>query len=715
VDTIGYRTAEYGRSSGPRFHGAPSAWVRGYTGAGTIIGIVDSGIEQANPEFTGRISPHSIDVAGNGTVEAEGEHGTVVAMIAAADNDNASAGTVGIAYDATILAIRADSAGSCASADDCSFADSDIAQGIDHAVEHGARVVNISLGGGSASIAVSNAVGRAAAAGVVVVVAAGNDGNASPEGFATSLVGSGAGHGNVIIVGSVDESGTISSFSNKAGNSGAVYLAALGERVRIHLDGRDWLYSGTSFSAPQVSGAVALLAQAFPSLTAADIVEILLESAQDVGVAGVDKVYGHGILDIDAAFQPSGTTTLAGTGSPIPLGDTSAAGSPAMGDALSIASLSAVVLDKYSRAYRTDLGLAMRSASISRRLLGAVGGRERFVSARAGGSALAFTIDNSGQGAGLDAASQLRLSPEDAEAARVLAARIALRISPKTQIGLAYAEGSDGLVAQLQGHERPVFLVAPTAVGDEGAFRRTDVSFALRRMLGRWGLTLSGESGEIVSGAPVELADRARAYRRREGVQGAGLALDRSFGPLDAALGISWVSEDRTVLGARFHDAFGGGGAESMFVDASAGWDIGGGWRVAGALRDGWTFADSSGVIGGGSRIHSRAWSLDLERRGVFRANDALGIRIAQPLRVESGGLNLRLPVAYSYATGATTFGIRPLSLAPEGREIMGEIAWRGPLWAGQASASLFYRREPGHFAHMPDDAGAALRWSKSF
>ena len=169
------------------------------------------------------------------------------------------------------------------------------------------------------------------------------------------------------------------------------------------------------------------------------------------------------------------------------------------------------------------------------------------------------------------------------------------------------------------------------------------------------------------------------------------------------------------MLGARFHDAFGGGGAASLCVDASAAWDMGGGWRLGGAMRSGWTFADRSAVIAAGSRIHSRAWSLDLERRGLFGPSDVLGLRSAPPLRVESGGLNLHLPVAYSYACESTSFGIRALSLAPDGREIMGEIAWRGPLGAGHASANLFYRRQPGHFSAMQDDAGAALRWSKSF
>ena len=55
------------------------------------------------------------------------------------------------------------------------------------------------------------------------------------------------------------------------------------------------------------------------------------------------------------------------------------------------------------------------------------------------------------------------------------------------------------------------------------------------------------------------------------------------------------------------------------------------------------------------------------------------------------------------------------LSLAPQGREIDGELAWHGWLFGGDAAASLFYRTDPGHFANLPDDKGVALKWSRRF
>ncbi|UZW56879.1 S8 family serine peptidase [Sphingobium sp. JS3065] len=116
----------------------------------------------------------------------------------------------------------------------------------------------------------------------------------------------------------------ISTFSNRAGAGADRYLTALGYRDRtINQDGAAYLYSGTSFSAPVISGAVALMAQAFPNLTSTQIIDILFRTADDLGGAGTDATFGKGRLNIARAFQPIGATTLAGTGVAVRRRDTS--------------------------------------------------------------------------------------------------------------------------------------------------------------------------------------------------------------------------------------------------------------------------------------------------------------------------------------------------------------------------------------------------------
>lgn len=715
-----FNTTEFRRSDGPAEHNAAAAWNAGRTGQGVTIAVIDSGIDDDSPEFAGRVSPLSKDIAGSRPLTGYSDHGTNVAMVAAAARN--STGVVGIAFDSTVMALRSDKVGSCetetANDEDsgCKFEDSVIARAIDYAASNGAKVINMSLGGDGVSQSVLTAVSAAANRGLVIVVAAGNEGLAQPEAFAAGI--DRAGNGAVIVVGSVDADGAMSSFSNKAGSQGQHYMAALGSRIcceyrdgKLYVDGEgySYLFSGTSFSAPQVSGAAALLAQAFPNLTGRQIADILLRSAFDVGTPGVDAIFGRGILDIASAFQPIGTTSLAGGETAVGLADQTGSGSAAMGDALARASLPAIVLDGYDRAFETDLAGTLRSAAPADRLGRAVGVSQRQVSFGSELTSLAFSIDESGQ------LGQLRLDQHEADRARVLAARLATQLAPNLRLGFAYAEGADGLVAQLQGQDRPAFLIAPDAGGDGGAFQRSEASFALRQQHGAWGVTASAERGETVSTAAMRRQAETAGGHLEESVSTYGLAIDRRFGTLEATLGLSLMREDKTLLGARFHDAFGLQGANTLFLDAHAAWTVAPGWRLGASLRQGRTAAREGGLVAPGSTLTSRAWSLDLQRRGVFSAYDSLGVRLSQPLRVESGALNLRLPTGYSYETMLADYGTRSVALTPRGRELMGEIAWHGPLLSGEGAASLFYRRDPGHYEALPDDKGVAVRWSRKF
>ena len=725
-----FNTAEFRRSGGPLEHNAASAWNAGWAGQGVTIAVVDTGIDIDSPEFAGRIHGASRDMLSDTSARgfnATDDHGTNVAMVAAAARNGT--GIVGIAWGAMIMALRSDQVGSCQSDnssasedDDCEFADSTIANAIDHAVANGAKVINLSLGGDPPLQIVRSAVANAVAAGAVVIVAAGNDGDANPDPFGAGV--DAAGGGGVIIVGSVGEDGTISDFSNRAGNQPDHFLAARGDRIcctyengSLYVDGEGYVYlfAGTSFAAPQVAGAAALLAQAFPNLTGRQIVDILLRSAFDAGSAGNDPVYGRGIMDIARAFQPIGSTSLAGGTTALALGDSTGVTSSAMGDAAAGASLQSVVLDEYSRAFGVDLGGTLGAAHPREPLHGSIGVQRRSVSAGNEAMSIAFTIDARGKAGEPPRIRQLTLGQEDAEAAKVLAGRVAMRLAPDMQVGFAFAQTADGLVAQLQGHRQPAFMIASDAGGDFGLHRTSDASLALRHQAGPWGLTLSADSGDALTASVMRRAAEMRGERDRAGVRDFGLAVDRRFGNLEASLGLTWMQEDETLLGAKFHDAFGLAGADTLFIDARAGWSFAADWRLGGALRQGWTRSRDAGMVGAGSELVSRAWSLDLTRGNVLAREDSFGLRLSQPMRVESGGLNLSLPVDYSYETLTPTYGIRSLSLTPQGRELTGELAWRGTLWNGAASASLFYRKDPGHYAGLPDDRGVAVSWSKAF
>ena len=104
---LAFNTSEFRRSDGPLQHNAAYAWNLGWSGQGVTIAIVDTGIDVTSPEFAGRISGASrdmFDATSTRGFNATDDHGTNVAMVAAAARDNT--GILGIAWNATILALR---------------------------------------------------------------------------------------------------------------------------------------------------------------------------------------------------------------------------------------------------------------------------------------------------------------------------------------------------------------------------------------------------------------------------------------------------------------------------------------------------------------------------------------------------------------------------------------------------------------------------------
>jgi hypothetical protein len=644
----------------------------------------------------------------------------------------------GMAFDATILALRADQAGSCAptaqSVDEagCSFFDSAIATGVDRAVDNKARVINISLGSaGGASSALRTAIDRATAAGVLVVVSAGNEGDKldpafdpnSPSPFAQSLVANG--NGLVIIATAVDDNGIITKFSNKAGAAQNAVLSALGQGIcceyrndtiyrLVANDGTSVrVFNGTSYSAPQISGAAALLAQAFPNLTGAQIVNLLLTSARDAGAAGTDTIYGRGILDIGRAFAPAGTTSLAGTTMAVPLIGNGGTTSAAMGDAaLSPMSANAVVLDSYGRAYDINIAEGISASAARLRLAPALVDQGRSVSISRGTTDLAFSI--SASNAGSVGLSPLLLSYGQQSQARILAGRVSAAIARDTRFSLGIRQAAAGQVAALQGNSGAAFLTATDARMEGGFERVPDQSFAMRHQLGRFGLIGSVEAGharvfERGGAALLRHTDNRYPYAS------VGVSLDRKIGPASFAFGANWMREDATVLGARFANFIGQNGARSLFVDGRADVTLIGSWSLGASWRQGWTNANAGASLTARSSLQSNAFSLDLSGAHVLTRGDRIAFRIAQPLRVTRGGLALNVPVAYDYATLGTTFAVRQISLAPKGQEIASELVWGVPIYSGHFSSNLFWRHEPGHFESAPDDVGIAFRLQFDF
>ncbi|MDT4949842.1 MAG: serine protease [Pseudonocardiales bacterium] len=294
---------------------APAAWDVQHGSAAVKIAVIDSGVDIAQPDLSGKVVSAYNAVDGTADVTDTLGHGTFVAGVAAANTDNA-VGVAGAGYNSSLMAVK------IAAADD-TFSSDDEAAGILWAADHGASIINLSLGGYTSDPTESNAIAYAESLGVVVVAAAGND--------ATSAPFYPAAYPGVVAVGATDADHR-ANFSN----SGAwVTLAAPGVNIYSTTPtAGSTLFpsnyasgSGTSFSTPLVAGAAALLRAANPSATAATIRSALVAGSH--GYAGLGL--GAGQLDFASALghlPPTSTpsaVSVSGTADVVTLQATSAA------------------------------------------------------------------------------------------------------------------------------------------------------------------------------------------------------------------------------------------------------------------------------------------------------------------------------------------------------------------------------------------------------
>ncbi len=268
---------------GLRAVNAEAAWAI-TRGSGVTVAVVDSGVDATHPDLVGRILPQ-IDLVHDGVVGDPDGHGTHVAGIIAAALDGA--GSVGLANQVSVLPVRVLDANG--SGDDAT-----VGNGITAAVNAGARVINLSLGGEGRSAALERAVQYAVDRGVTVVAAGGNSyETGNPIEYPAALPG-------VLAVSSLDMDGASSYFSN----TGAyIDLTAPGEDILSTVPGAAWaMGSGTSMAAPFVAAAAALVRVANPTLGRTAVDTALLSTALDDSAGdGRDDWFGHGLLQADRA------------------------------------------------------------------------------------------------------------------------------------------------------------------------------------------------------------------------------------------------------------------------------------------------------------------------------------------------------------------------------------------------------------------------------
>lgn len=244
-------------------------------GANVLVAVIDSGVDANHPDLAGSVAEtfDAISVAG-----MPHKHGTAIAGLIAAHGK-----LLGAAPSARILAVRAFDPRE-AGAEGTTF---NILKGIDWAASRGANVINMSFAG-PPDPAIRRSLEAARRKGIVLVAAAGNAGANSPPLYP-------AADPNVIAVTATDADDKL---FEQASRGRHIALAAPGAQVLVAIPDNGYeMSSGTSYSAAEVSGIVALMLQRKPGLTPDQVRTMLRTTARDLGPKGPDVMYGAGLAN----------------------------------------------------------------------------------------------------------------------------------------------------------------------------------------------------------------------------------------------------------------------------------------------------------------------------------------------------------------------------------------------------------------------------------
>ena len=478
--------------------------------------------------------------------------------------------------------------------------------------------------------------------------------------------------GHHIAVVAIGEDGEIASFSNRCGIAADFCLAAPGAGVRAayfgpHPDddtpGARGAYtaSGTSFSAPMVTGGLAVMKHYFrDQLSNTALVARLLATANKEGIYSDSDTYGQGLMDLAAATSPVGGTTItmgkaardAGSG----VGATGIALGRAFGDGLrrSLAGREIAAFDKLGAPFWFELA--------------------DFVSTDDGLSSLA------------------RL--------RALTAGTPItRYGPDGRVAFAPGRGGGATDGNLEdAWLRLGFLEAPAGIGDG------HLSFARDAMT----VTLTGRHG--VTGT----AFTTDGIVGRAPVSGAALSFRSPF-PAVVPIGVSagWLGERRTLLGTAPAGAFGELSADAVFGGIETGFEAGG-WRLAGRAEIGTVIPHPrGGMVTGLSPLVTSAFELTGTQR--LAGGDSMTIGLSQPLRVEDGRVSLSVPIGRT-REGAVVRSSLTADLTPSGREIDLSARWRSPrVGVGDLLVEFGLTRHPGHDAHSKPAVRLLVGWRFAF
>ena len=569
---------------------------------------------------------------------------------------------------------------------------------------------------------IASAMRDAAAAGRIMVAALGNAGNVGPEGSPASQVADSGIAGHAIAVGALNTSGTgRASFSNTCFGVEAWCMFAPGEDIRAanaaNVGGGYALVSGTSFAAPQVAGAAALLLGAFPNKNGAQIVRRLLDTADSSGIFGNSSIFGHGALDLGNALTPFGSLSLATVGgNMVPLDGSYVALPPGFSaPPQSKALADTVVYDEQMFPFHYDLaasfqGTERRAEGMLHEFLSSLG-RSSAVSLGGADANLQFAHEEDLSDLYWDAVNgddrdeELDVYRFDFAPARGLT------------VAVGQGFGSIGSSNDLIGThtQRTIFndelTVAPFAA-----------------LAGRGpGVTVGWQVNDQTT---IDLVGKsAQGYRGSASTQLASLGLTREITDgvtLGARYGM--LQERGSVMGIRAEGAFANTGRTTTdFVDLSASGRVSSDVTVFGGM--------SQGIAGGGTPVGENTlvseWSdaragsfvIGTEFAHLLQETDRLTVTASSPFRADRATVHVDVPDR-EVADQVVSYTRQAIDLVPSGREHRLQWVYEmqpGVSWLGfgrdavSVALGSYVRMESDHDETADPEYGLAAKIRASF
>ena len=666
------------------------------------MAVLDNGVDFSHPD----IIPSQFDgeIAFTGA-QLPRDHGTPVAGVIAARRNGY--GVQGIAYAANIASVATCKiSGGCAgdaidvmhadetAADIASAAGLDRSYGnIDSNPVASSHIMNMSFGNSGGRIEVPqiiSAMQDAAGAGRIMVIALGNDGHLGPAGIPAAYVGDPGIAGWAIAVGALDPTGQRDAlFSNTCNGIANYCMFAPGEQVYTTVPGGGYDFvDGTSFAAPYVAGAAAVVWAAFPNKTGAQIVDRLFTTASPLEGFHFSQYYGHGALDLGAALNPVGflSVSTVGGGS-VPLAESYVALPPGFSAPPQSKSLSnTVVYDEQMFPFHYDLAASFQGSErtaegMLREFLASLGSSSA-VSLNGTDVSLEFVHDDERPELYWDA-----VSGDDGDE-ELDVYRFDFAPTPGLTVAVGQGFGSIGSTNDLLGirTQRTIFndefTVAPFA------------AFAGRGP----GLTVDWQVDDDTT---IDLVGKTgQGYRGSSSAQLASLGLTREIGD-GVTLGARYGSlqERGSMMGIRSGGAFANNGrATTDFVDVSVNGAVSDDATVFGGMSRGITGgvtprADGT-LVSEWSDTRAGSFVIGTEFQHLLQDSDRLTVTASSPFRADRATVHVDVPDR-EIADQLVGYTRQAIDLVPSGREH--RVQWVYEMQPGVSWLGLRQGRGVGH------------------